>query len=361
MYKKLGHALVSFCSSKGETMNKIKAIGFVTMMLLFAAAMAFAGGSAEATDTAEGEDYKLVLRLSHVFNPAEQLSKSMDTVAERIYERTDGAIEIQTFPQAQLPAYKEGVEQVVRGANFISAEDPSFIGDYVPDMKALYAPMMYQSFDEYVALTRTQLVQDMVAQAEEQGIKILALDYIYGFRNMITREPVRTPDDLAGKQIRVPGTDLYINTLNNMGAIANPLPWGETLSAVQQGVVDGLEGSEFTNIGNKVYETGATHVGLTRHILGTVGVYINIDVWNGIPEEYREIIQEEFTRGAAEGNQILTDNHAAVVAELEENGVEFHEVDGAAFRERLAPMYEEQEGMTPGVFDAIFAELDAMR
>jgi TRAP-type C4-dicarboxylate transport system substrate-binding protein len=110
-----------------------------------------------------------------------------------------------------------------------------------------------------------------------------------------------------------------------------------------------------------VYETGATHVGLTRHILGTVGVYINIDVWNGIPEEYREIIQEEFTRGAAEGNQILTDNHAAVVAELEANGVEFHEVDGAAFRERLAPMYEEQPGMTPGVFDAIFAELDAMR
>jgi TRAP-type C4-dicarboxylate transport system substrate-binding protein len=232
-------------------MNKIKAIGFVVMMLMIAAATAFAGGSAEATDSAEGEDYKLVLRLSHVFNPAEQLSKSMDTVAERIFERTDGAIEIQTFPQAQLPAYKEGVEQVVRGANFISAEDPSFIGDYVPDMKALYAPMMYQSFDEYVALTRTQLVQDMVAQAEEQGIKILALDYIYGFRNMITREPVRTPDDLAGKQIRVPGTDLYINTLNNMGAIANPLPWGETLSAVQQGVVDGLEGSEFTNIATR--------------------------------------------------------------------------------------------------------------
>jgi TRAP-type C4-dicarboxylate transport system substrate-binding protein len=50
-----------------------------------------------------------------------------------------------------------------------------------------------------------------------------------------------------------------------------------------------------------------------------------------------------------------------VVAELEENGVEFHEVDGAAFRERLAPMYQEQEGMTPGVFEDIFAELDAMR
>ncbi|TVR86650.1 MAG: C4-dicarboxylate ABC transporter substrate-binding protein [Spirochaetaceae bacterium] len=338
-------------------MNRFKVIGLIALMMMVASTAIYAGGSSEVAD----DDYKLVLRLSHVFNPAEQLSKSMDLVAERIYERTDGAIEIQTFPQAQLPAYKEGVEQVVRGANFISVEDPSFIGDYVPDMKALYAPMMYESFEEYTTLTQTDLVQDMIARAEESGIKILTLDYIYGFRNIITREPVRSPADLTGKQIRVPGTDLYINTLNNMGAIANPLPWGETLSAVQQGVVDGLEGSEFTNIGNRVYETGATHVGLSRHILGTCGVYINIDVWNGIPEQYRVIIEEEFLKGAVEGTQILSDNHAAVVAELESHGVQFHEVDGAAFRARLAPMYVETAGMTPGIFEAVFAELDAMR
>lgn len=33
------------------------------------------------------DDYKLTLKLSHVFSPAEQLSKSMDAVAESIYEK----------------------------------------------------------------------------------------------------------------------------------------------------------------------------------------------------------------------------------------------------------------------------------
>ncbi|GKT30357.1 TRAP transporter solute receptor DctP like protein, partial [Aduncisulcus paluster] len=186
----------------------------------------------------------------------------MDAVAESIYEKTDGAINIQTFPQAQLPAYKEGVEQVVRGARFISVEDPSFIGDYVPDFKALYAPMLYRSFDEY-------------AEAEKQGIKILALDYIYGFRNLITQKVIKTPADLKGMKIRTPGSKSYIDTLTAMGAVATPLPWGETLSAVQQGVVDGLEGSEFTNIGTKVYEGPTKNVANTRHILGTCGVYIS--------------------------------------------------------------------------------------
>jgi len=337
---------------------KKKGLLLVLAVLLISTAAVFAGGAKEAEGA---DDYKLVLKLSHVFSPAEQLTISMDEVAASILEKTGGAIEIQTFPQAQLPAYKEGVEQVVRGADFISVEDPSFLGDYVPDFKALYAPMLYRSFDEYVALTRTAVVADMVAKAEKQGIKILALDFIYGFRNVITDKIVRTPADLAGMKIRVPGTKTYIDTLTAMGAIATPLPWGETLSAVQQGVVDGLEGSEFTNIGTRVYETRAKNVATTRHILGTCGVYISTEVWARIPENYRAIIQEEFTKGADHMVNLLKSQHAGVVSELESYGVKFNEVDGDAFRKALAPLYVEQPGMTPGVFKAVFAELDSMR
>lgn len=336
---------------------KKKGLLFLVILLISTAAV-FAGGEKEAEGA---EDYKLVLKLSHVFSPAEQLTISMDEVAASILEKTGGAIEIQTFPQAQLPAYKEGVEQVVRGADFISVEDPSFLGDYVPDFKALYAPMLYRSFDEYVALTRTDVVAEMVAKAEKQGIKILALDFIYGFRNVITDKVIKNPADLSGMKIRVPGTKTYIDTLTAMGAIATPLPWGETLSAVQQGVVDGLEGSEFTNIGTRVYETRAKNVATTRHILGTCGVYISTEVWANIPENYRTIIQEEFTKGADHMVNLLKSQHAGVVSELESYGVKFNEVDGDAFRKALAPLYVEQPGMTPGVFNSVFAELDSMR
>ncbi|NQT59361.1 MAG: TRAP transporter substrate-binding protein DctP [Bacteroidetes bacterium] len=335
-----------------------KGLLIVVSILLLSTMAVFAAGEKESTGES---DYKLVLKLSHVFSPAEQLSISMDEVAQSILEKTNGAIEIQTFPQAQLPAYKEGVEQVVRGANFISVEDPSFIGDYVPDFKALYAPMLYQSFDEYVELVKRDIVKDMIAEAEEKGIKILALDFIYGFRNIITSKVIRTPADLAGVKLRTPGSKSYIDTITAMGAIATPLPWGETLSAVQQGVVDGLEGSEFTNLGTKVYEGPTKNVATTRHILGTCGVYISTDVWAGIPEEYQQIIQEEFTKGADHMVNLLKSQHGDVVKELESYGVKFNEVDGMAFREALKPLYNEQPGMTPGIFESIFSELDSMR
>ena len=172
---------------------------------------------------------------------------------------------------------------------------------------------------------------------------------------------VTTPEDLAGVKLRTPGSKSYIDTISAMGAIATPLPWGETLSAVQQGVVDGLEGSEFTNLGTKVYEGPTKNVATTRHILGTCGVYISTEVWASIPEKYRTIIQDEFTKGAADMVSLLKSQHAGVVKELESYGVKFNEVDGAAFRKALAPLYVEQPGMTPGIFDSIFAELDSMR
>ena len=37
---------------------------------------------------------------------------------------------------------------------------------------------------------------------------------------------------------------------------------------------------------------------MTKHLLGVCGAYISVDVWNKIPEEYRTIMQEEFTKGA---------------------------------------------------------------
>lgn len=346
-------------------MKKVfKSLALVMVLMLLTMSF-FTGCKSETKETQgaakEEDDYKLVLRLSHVFSPDEQLTKSMDEVAGIIYDKTNGAIEIQTFPQGQIATYKDGVEQVVRGADFISVEDPSYIGDYVPEFTALVGPMLYNSYDEYVKMVRTPLVEDMKKKAEEKGIKILALDYVFGFRNVITDKVVKTPEDLKGVKLRTPGSQLFIETLNAMGATATPLPWGETFSALQQGVVEGLEGSEFTNIGTKVYETGMKNVALTNHFLGTCGVYISTEVWDKIPAKYQEIVAEEFELGANRMVELLKSQHADVIKELESYGVEFNEVDKEAFVKATAGLYETLPGLTIDIYNDIQDELAKIR
>ena len=327
------------------------------MAALMAASMLAGCGSkttaANTENAADGaSDYKLVLKMSHVFAPEEQLTKTLDVVCENILERTNGAIEIQHYPQGQLATYKDGVEQVVRGAEFISVEDPSYLGDYVPDFNILAGPMIVNSFDEYEYLIQTDIVKEMIAAAEEQGIKILGLDFIFGFRSMMTNKVIETPADLKGMKIRTPGSELYVDTINAMGATATPMAFSETISAVQQGVVDGLEGTIDAYATNGSAEV-AKNMALTRHLLGVCGAYINVDVWNSIPAEYQDIIQEEFTNGAQDMIKKISEGEAETRAKLEEQGITFNEVDNEAFADAVSVVYENMKNVTPGRYEAM--------
>ena len=309
-----------------------------------------------------GEDFTITLRLSHVFNVNEELAQSIELVADRINKKTKGAVRVLTYPGGQIATYKDGVEMVVRGAHFISVEDPSYIGDYVPEFTALVGPMLYNNFEEYMELVKTPLVKGWLKKVEDKGIKVLSLQYIFGFRNLITDKVINTPEDLKGVKLRTPGSKLFIKTLNAMGATATPLPWGETFSALQQGVVDGLEGSEFTNLGTKVYETGKKNVAFTNHFLGTCGVYISTDVWAKIPQEYQTIIEHEFTYEAEQMIKMLKGKQSQVIKDLEAQGVEFNHIDRAAFEQRTLKLYDgELPGVTIEMYDQIQTELKKIR
>ena len=97
---------------------------FVAMLLalvmVFALCACGSNGDKAADDN--NGDYHLVLKLSHVFQPNEQLTIEMQQVAQRIKERTNGAIEIQCYDSGQLATYKDNVEQVVNGADWIACE-----------------------------------------------------------------------------------------------------------------------------------------------------------------------------------------------------------------------------------------------
>ena len=64
-----------------------------------------------------------------VFAPEEELTAQIIAATDRIREKTEGKVDIQVFPSNQLPAYKDSMEQVVKGANWIAVEDPTYVGD----------------------------------------------------------------------------------------------------------------------------------------------------------------------------------------------------------------------------------------
>ncbi|WGV98414.1 C4-dicarboxylate TRAP transporter substrate-binding protein [Vibrio sp. YMD68] len=300
------------------------------------------------------------INMSLVFTQNELLTKELIKVTEKIRTRTDGGVNIKVFPGGQLPVYKDNLEQVVNGADWIAVEDLSYLGDYVPDFAALAGPMLYNSYDEYLAMMKTDFVADLTQQAEDKGIKILNADYMFGFRHMITNKEIKNSADMKGMRIRVPGSQLFISTLSSMGASPASLPFPETYAGVQQGVVDGLEGSILTMYSTKMYEV-AKNMSFTKHFLGTVGLYISPKVWDKLTPEQQTIVMEELEAGAVSNTSELVKLDAEYMQKLEDLGVTFNEVDTAEFGKLTADVYNQFPAWSEGIHATINAELEKIR
>ena len=240
-----------------------------------------------------------------------------------------------------------------------------YLADYDIDFEALIGPMMYNSIDEYSYVCQSDLVKNMCQKLEDNyGIHVLALDFNVGMRCMQTNKVIKTPADLKGMKIRVPNSSMYINCLTAMGATPTGMPFAETISAVQQGVIDGLEGNMNAYSTNGSAEV-CKNMSLTNHLVGTCGAYISSKVWNSIPEEYRTIIQEEFTKGAKELTDFTNASFDETKAKLEkEQGCSFNEVDVDAFRAAVQPEYDrmvKEDGVTAGFYDQVQAILAEYR
>lgn len=303
---------------------------------------------------------KKVIKVSTKFVDDEQTAKSLVKVVEAVNARSNGSLELQLFTSGTLPYGKDGMEQVMNGADWILVDGLNFLGDHIPDYNAVTGPFLYQSFEEYFRMMKTPLVQDLNAQAYEKGIKILSLDWVFGFRNMTTNKVIVTPEDMKGLKVRVPTSQLYTFTMEAMGASPVAMPYPDTYAALQQKVIDGLEGSVMSYYGTKQYEN-VKNVARTRHLLGVSAVSISRKLWESLTEEQRTIIQEEFDKGTADNLAETEKLEKQYEEELVKLGVQFNDVDAEAFRKAAAVVFTQFPKWTPGVYDKIMENLTQIR
>jgi len=316
--------------------------------------------SGEAVKEPSATVEKKVIKVSTKFVDDEQTAISLKKVVEAINERSNGSLELQLFTNGILPIGKDGMEQVVQGSDWILVDGVNFLGDYIPDYNAITGPFLYQTFDEYFAMLETPLVQNLHKQAEEMGIKVLSIDWVFGFRSMMTKKPIVTPADMKGLNVRVPTSQLYTYTIEAMGGNPVSMPYPDTYAALQQGVIDGVEGSIMTYYGTKQYEN-VKEYSLTNHLLGVSAVAISTKVWDNLTDEQRTIIEEEFAKGSEDNLTETVKLEKEYEELLKKEGVNFHEVDAEAFLKAAEPVFTKFDKWTPGIYDEIIKELTRIK
>ncbi len=319
------------------------------------------GGDSAAEKAEKMVAQKKVINISTKFVDDEQTAMSLKKVVEQVNERSGGSLELQLFSSGVLPIGKDGMEQIVAGSDWILVDGVNFLGDYVPDYNAITGPFLYSSFDEYFAMTQTDLVKGLNRKIEsEYGVKVLSLDWVFGFRSMMTNKPILTPADMDGLNIRVPTSQLYTYTIEAMGGNPVAMPYPDTYAALQQGVIDGVEGSIMTYYGTQQYEN-VKEYSLTNHLLGVSAVTISTKLWDRLTEEEQAIILDAFEMGREDNLKETLKAEGEFVDLLKAEGVHFNKVDSEAFLKAAAPVYTKFPQWTPGIYDRILAELEKIK
>ena len=245
------------------------------------------------------------IKVAYENNPGEPLDVVMRYWADLLNKKSNGEITLALYPSSQLGSKQDVTEQAMMGMNVIT---------------------------------------------------LVMNNYLYGTRQIISKKPIRTVDDLAGLKIRVPNNVMQIKAIQAMGATPTPMPLGEVYPALTQGVIDGVENPISVLQGQKLYEQA--------RYLTMVNYLTNTSVWIGgeaffstLSPEQLEMIHQTGYEAGVYSQKLTLERDAEMLKTMQAAGVEVIYPDTGPFQKKAREVYSQFPEWTPGLYETIQQQL----
>jgi tripartite ATP-independent transporter DctP family solute receptor len=246
-------------------------------------------------------------------------------------------IEVAFFPDNQLGQEIDVINSVKLGVIDLMVSGSSISANLVPLVGTFDLGYLFSSYQQQTKAFdagASKPIEDALLKGA--NIRVISWAYNFGARSVLSKKPVKTPEDLAGLKIRTLPNPIITECLRLMGAAATPLAFGEIYTALQAGVLDGLEHDPPTILASKFYET-SKHYALTQHIFSPLATYFSDTTFNRMDPKLREGFLDAAKKAGAD-----TRTHGLAVEKealtlIADKGVTIVECDREAFRKRVLP------------------------
>lgn len=259
-------------------------------------------------------------------------------LVERLDKRTNGQLKGQVFPASQLGAGNQQIAGVQLGTIEMYIVPPEFLVGVDPRFMVLTAPYLFNNFDHaYRVLNDEEFRQQFLSLGDAKGYKGISL-LVYGPVGVAARSPIRSPDDLKGKKIRINATPIEQAMMDAFGATGVPMGLVEAVTAIQQGVVDGVQSGLPAMANFKIYDMAKYHSNTGHFFVTSIGL-VSKRWFDRLPPDLQKAIVEE---GKAVQAELLDVAKAANEKAIEawktgskDGWIELTDAERAAFRTRI--------------------------
>jgi TRAP-type C4-dicarboxylate transport system substrate-binding protein len=246
---------------------------------------------------------------------------------ENVQNCTNGEVYVKLAPGGQLGAGSALAQKVQAGTIQAAQHSISNFAPFAPVVDLINIPYWCGENQRFVNLVNSDAWKKEVnPKVEEKGFKVLWY-VVIDPRVVATRKgisgPIKTPEQMKGIKFRVPGSKILAQFYELLGANPTPIAWGETSSAIKQGVADALDPSVealyvfgFKDIIDYVTFNGA---------VPDSQVYsCNLQWFKGLPKKVQEGIEFASEVTMAQNLAKVPAARAFAMSELRKSGVKFY-------------------------------------
>ncbi len=270
------------------------------------------------------------LTLGHGAAPGNPRHEASVKFAELAKTKSNGRIEVQVAPSAQLGDDAAMVTSLRTGALDMSANSQGAVANAVGEYAAYGMPFMFTSPAQAFKVLDGPLGKELADKSAEKGMIVLGY-WDNGIRHMTnSKRPITKVEDMKGLKMRTPPDAVLVDIMQALGAEAQQIKFAELYVALQQGVVDGQENPLVNIHASKLYEV-QKHLALTSHMFQMTPFLMSKRTWDKLSEADRKVVTEAAAEATALQRKMSQDADDKLLAELKAKGVQVTTVDKAAF------------------------------
>jgi len=281
----------------------------------------------EERDREQAAEHIMTVATAYVMGASRSYPIMQLDLKENIQNATNGKVYVKLAPGGQLGAGGALVQKVQGGTIQAAQHSLSNFAPFASTVDLINMPYLCGSNQRFTNLVNSDYWKAEVhPKVEANGFK--ALFYVnIDPRVVAVRKggagAVLSPSDLSGVKFRVPGSKMLQQYYRMVGANPTPVAWGETPSAIKQGVADALDPSV-----GALYVFGfkdiLSHVTFTQAVPDSQVYSCNLEWFNSMPADVQDGIVWASEMTAHQNLAKVPSARAYAMAELRKAGVEFH-------------------------------------
>ena len=286
----------------------------------------------------KAEPKTMTLRLGHEMPEDHPYHLGSLKFAELVEQKTNGAIKIVVYPNAQLGQQKALGEMVASGQLDFCLTWQGILESYDKNVGVLSLPYLFRDWDHVWKVMDGPIGQELLKPLEAKGIKVLT-NFNNGLYNVVSRVPVKSPKDLKGLKLRVQSSPVFVEAGNLLGSVVTPTAFNEVYQALQTGAIDAEIQGPVNVVTSKHYEV-AGYTCETKMYYLLEPLWMNSKLFDSLPAKYQKAILEAAHEAAVWQREEAEREEEEDTKFLKENGMVYFTPNRDEWVQALKPLYD---------------------